>query len=85
MADAREEMRDAIRRGLRDASAIGDPDQIEDYVDSVMAQLMETRRDELGWLVLGNLEHVYRVEQASMTDATWADYSRWAVRTRHDQ
>lgn len=85
MADAREELRDAIRRGLRMVNSLGDPDLREDQVDSVMLELMGTERDQVGWFILGGLEHVYRVEDAKMTDATATDYSRWDVRTRHDR
>lgn len=86
MSDAREEMRDAVRRGLRSADAIGDPDQIEDYVDGVMEALVETEvTGQVGWFIVNGLGHVYAVERCQMTDASHADYSRWDVRTREDK
>lgn len=84
MSDAREELRDAIRRGLRMVDCMSDPDLREEYVDSVMLELMGTERDQIGWFILGDLEHVYRVEAAKMTDANPVDHSYWAVRTRND-
>ena len=85
MSDPREALAESIRRGLLDASVIGDPDQIEEYVDSVMAELLTCEDGRVGWLLLGDLEHVYRVEHSRMTDATPAHHSVWAVQTANDQ
>jgi len=84
MSDAREEMRDAIRRGLRDADVMGDPDQVEYLVDGVMALLMETRDSHDGWFILGTLGHVYSVQACRMTNALDVDHSLWNIQTRND-
>lgn len=82
--DAREDLWEAISTGIRRAGVIPDPEYRIDCADEIMRALMETARDEIGWFILGDLGHVYRVEHSRMIDAEPLNHSVWEVQTRND-
>lgn len=65
MSNAKQDLTALVRRGLVGADAIGDPDQLDYYAESVVEALTANEVTD-GWLITG--KRILKVEETSLTD-----------------
>lgn len=65
MSKAKEELVDLVRAALVRAEAIGDPDQLDHYAETVV-DAVQNDEDRCGWLIADG--SVMQVEETSLRD-----------------
>ena len=72
--DARQKLIEAVYQALDNARCSGDPDQLEQYAQDVVAALLSREEGRMGWLMIG-----YSGQVVPLIEVDFRDTGTWMV------